>query len=184
VANLQDEGQFGNALIFSAFNYAEGRVYGAELTASYTTEPFSVYANLAYTVAQARNVITGQFNFDPDELDYIANHWVYVDHDQRVAGSAGATYNWSGTQFSTDMIYGSGLRRGFANAGKLPAYLQFNLAVNRDFSFTGLGKLNIKLAVLNPFDSSYELRDGSGIGVGAPQYGPRRAIYVSLSKAY
>ena len=29
VRNLQDEGQFGNALIYSAFNYAKGRVRGA-----------------------------------------------------------------------------------------------------------------------------------------------------------
>jgi len=184
VANLQDEGQFGKALVFSAFNYAEGRVYGAEFTASYTTEKFSLYTNAAYSIAQARNVITGQFNFDQAELNYIASHWVYVDHDQRVAGSAGVSYDWNDTHLSADMVYGSGLRGGFANTAKLPAYSQFNIAANRDFSMSGIGKLNIKLAVINIFDNSYELRDGSGIGVGAPQFGPRRAFYVSLSKSY
>jgi len=28
------------------------------------------------------------------------------------------------------------------------------------------------------------LRDGSGIGVGAPQFGPRRGAYVTLSKQF
>jgi hypothetical protein len=28
----------------------------------------------------------------------------------------------------------------------------------------------------------YELRDGSGIGVFAPQYGPRRGYFLSLSQ--
>ncbi len=184
VQNLQDDGQFGNALIFSAFNYAEGRVYGAELTASYNVDKLTLYTNLAYSVAQARNVQTGQFNFDPNELSYIADHWVYVDHDQRVAGSAGMSYTWKMTQLSADLLYGSGLRRGFANLEKLPPYTQINFAVNRSFNSPGIGKLTAKLALLNVFDKSYELRDGSGIGVGAPQFGPRRSIYVSLSKAF
>jgi hypothetical protein len=28
----------------------------------------------------------------------------------------------------------------------------------------------------------YEIRDGSGIGVGAPQFGPRRGFFAGLSK--
>jgi outer membrane receptor protein involved in Fe transport len=184
VANLQDEGQFGNALIFSAFNYEEGRVYGAEFTASYAIDKLSIYTNLAYSVAQARNVITGQFNFDSDELDYITNHWVYVDHDQRLAGSAGIAYAYTSIHLSADMLYGSGLRRGFANSEKLPAYAQINIAVSRDFISRTLGAMNIKIAVLNLNDTTYQLRDGSGIGVGASQYGTRRSIYVSLRKSY
>jgi hypothetical protein len=32
-------------------------------------------------------------------------------------------------------------------------------------------------------DSVYVIRDGTGIGVFAPQYGPRRGFYLSLSQA-
>ena len=32
------------------------------------------------------------------------------------------------------------------------------------------------------WDAVYELRDGSGIGVFAPQFGARRGFYVGLSK--
>src|SRR5262249_28004772 len=35
VRHLQDEGQFGNALIYSAFNYAKGRIRGLELSGSW-----------------------------------------------------------------------------------------------------------------------------------------------------
>jgi outer membrane receptor protein involved in Fe transport len=38
--------------------------------------------------------------------------------------------------------------------------------------------------VINAFDRSYPLRDGTGIGVGAPQYGARRTLYVGVSKAF
>ncbi|HEY8974204.1 MAG TPA: TonB-dependent receptor, partial [Burkholderiaceae bacterium] len=87
VRNLQDEGQFGNALVYSAFNYAKGRVRGLELTANYRHDAFSAYGNLAVSKAQGKQIVTGQFNFDADEIDYIASHWVHLDHDQAVTAS-------------------------------------------------------------------------------------------------
>ena len=32
------------------------------------------------------------------------------------------------------------------------------------------------------FDRVYELRDGTGIGVGAPQFGARRGVFLALTK--
>jgi hypothetical protein len=34
------------------------------------------------------------------------------------------------------------------------------------------------------FAEIYELRDGSGIGVGAPQFGQRRGLYGGLTLAF
>jgi hypothetical protein len=34
------------------------------------------------------------------------------------------------------------------------------------------------------FDKVYELRDGSGIGVFAPQFGARRGVFVGLSQKF
>ena len=48
----------------------------------------------------------------------------------------------------------------------------------------GAGKIDARLSAINVTDRTYELRDGSGIGVGAPQYGPRRGIYLGLSKSF
>ena len=33
-------------------------------------------------------------------------------------------------------------------------------------------------------DRKYELRDGSGIGVQAPQFGPRRTVRAGISKSF
>ncbi len=184
VRHLQDEGQFGNALIFSAFNYEKGRVYGMELTANYKRGGFSSYANVGISSAKAKGVETGQFNFDPDELAYIANHWVHLDHDQTIAASAGAAYKWGGTTVSADMLYGSGLRRGFANSEHLPGYANVNLGAAQQFRAPGIGKFEGRIALVNLFDKTYELRDGTGIGVGAPQFGARRAFYAGLTKVF
>ena len=186
VRHLQDEGQFGNALIFSAFNYAEGRISGVDLSASYRDKGLNSYVNLGFTKARGKDVETGQFNFDADELAYIDTHWVHLDHEQRLSASGGLSYRWADTTtLGIDALYGSGLRNGFANTDHLPSYTQVNLSAARTFDTgAGFGKFDARLTLLNAFDRSYELRDGSGIGVGAPQFGPRRSLYLAFSKAF
>ena len=184
VHNLLDEGQFGAALIFSPFNYAQGRVRGVELSSDYTNGNFNTYLNVSSSRAMGKDVVTGQYNFEQDELDYIASHWVHLDHDQRLAGSGGISYNWNGMRIGGDFLYGSGLRAGFANTEHLPQYYQVNLSADRDFNLPEIGKTNIRLALINVTDRVYEIRDGSGIGVGAPQYGPRRGVFLALTKNF
>jgi len=182
--NLLDEGQFGSALIFAPFNYEKGYAEGIEFTGDYQSGAFSSYANLALSRAMGKNVTSGQYNFGQDELDYIATHYVHLDHDQTYTGSAGAAYTYQTVKYSTDVIYGSGLRSGFANTTHLAFYDQVNAAAEHTFDLGTAGPLDARLSVLNLFDRVYEIRDGSGIGVFAPQYGPRRTFFVSLSKPF
>ena len=179
--NILDEGQFGQALILSSFNYRTGQIYGGELTASYEHGGFYSYLNLGVEHATGEHVDSAQFLFDPDEFDYIKNHSVFLDHDQRVTGSAGVAYNWKEWTFSTDALYGSGLRRGFANTQKVPSYATCNLGLERSISLGSRRSMRVRFDVVNLFDRIYELRDGSGIGVGAPQYGQRRGFYGTVS---
>lgn len=185
VQHLQDEGQFGNALIYSAFNFEKGKIFGVEFSGSYKDDRLSGYANLSFTAARGKGIETGQFNFDDDELAYIQSHWVHLDHEQKIAASAGVSYRFGdSTVVGGDVLYGSGLRRGFANTEHLPSYVQVNASVARSFNVGGFGKFDVRVSALNLFDRSYELRDGSGIGVGAPQFAPRRTLYVALSKPF
>ena len=184
VRHLQDEGQFGNALIFSAFNYDKGKVYGVEFSGTYKQDGWTAYGNVSISKAMAKGVETGQFNFEQDELDYIAANWVHLDHDQLVAASGGVSYKWRDTTLTADLLYGSGLRSGFANTEHLPGYTNVNIGVIQGFELPGFGKLEGRLSLVNLFDRTYELRDGTGIGVGAPQFGPRRAFYAGLVKHF
>jgi outer membrane receptor protein involved in Fe transport len=184
VRNLQDEGQFGQALIFAPFNYQQGHVYGLEFTSAFHQDNWNAYFNAAHSVAQATRVASGQFNFGQDELDYIQNHYVFLDHDQSLTMSAGLSYVLYGTTVGADANYGSGLRRDFANTGKLTPYTQVDLFATREVRLPVVGQLGLRAAILNVLDRQYELRDGSGIGVGAPQFGPRIAAYFGVSKAF
>jgi outer membrane receptor protein involved in Fe transport len=184
VRNLLDEGQFGSALIFSPFNYARGRVHGVEFTSSYDAGGFNAFFNAAASKAEATQVVTGQYNFDQDELDYIASHYVHLDHDQALSASGGASYLWDGTRLGADFVFGSGLRRGFVNSEHLPSYFTMNVSVQHTFKADAVGPLDVRISALNLLDKVYQLRDGSGIGVGAPQFGARRGLYVSLTRSF
>jgi outer membrane receptor protein involved in Fe transport len=184
VRHLQDEGQFGNALIYSAFNYAQGRVAGIEWSANYRQGPLAANLNLTRAVAQGRGLETGQFNFPFTELTYINNHWVHLDHDQTWTSSGSASYRQGDNHYFLDWTAGTGLRNGFANTDHLPGYWQWNAAVSHDWSQSAVGTMNLRLTVVNLLDRVYELRDGTGIGVGAPQYGQRRTFYLSLSHPF
>ena len=114
---------------------------------------------------------------------YLLNDYHNTDDSQFMNASAGASYKWEKFLFSTSMIYGSGLRAGFANFDHVPAYLVVNLGVAREFELVpGQKPLTIRFDVTNVTDRKYELRAGSGIGVFAPQYGARRGFFVGLSQ--
>ncbi|MDL2354594.1 MAG: TonB-dependent receptor [Pseudomonadota bacterium] len=188
IRNLLDEGQFGQALILSPFNYESGVAKGLELAAVYSEKNWGAYLNVTTQKAQGKHIVSGQALFGNDELSYIANHYIYVDHDQKVTLSGGAHYHFGDSQLSTDFLYGSGLRLtpdgGAPNSGSLPHYTTVNATLTHTWKKTPVGTLEGRIALVNLFDKSYLLRDGSGVGVGAPQYGPRRTVYAGLSASF
>jgi len=184
--NLIDEGQFGAPIILTPFNYARGTIKGVEGNVSYAAHGLSLYGNLAYAKAQGRDVVSSQFNFDPADLAYIRTNAIYLDHDQTWTGSAGASYRIEqgflrASRVGASMLYGSGLRRDgdVPNGGKLPAYAVFNLTASHAFAGPGV---EIRADIINVGDHVYEIRDGSGVGVGAPQIGARRGFLFGISK--
>jgi outer membrane receptor protein involved in Fe transport len=204
--DLIDDGQFGQAYLLSAFNYQTGIVDGIEFKAKYTQGNFTFYTNWATGYEKATNVVSNQSFFTADQLAYLQNNWIYTDHTQLLTGSAGASYlfadtgNWwlDGSKISTTMIYGSGLRADGAtitgpvtgtamaipNGGHVPAYTQVNLGLSHEFKDTGWDPkpFTVRFDIVNLFDESYVIRNGTGIGVFAPQYGPRRGYFVGFTQ--
>ncbi|HWY30641.1 MAG TPA: TonB-dependent receptor, partial [Candidatus Acidoferrum sp.] len=197
--NQLDDGLFGQSLILSAFNYAQGRVYGVEFTGSYTHGGFSSYANVAVSKAQGEDWVSAQFLHTQNDLNYVQNHWIYLDHDQTVSGSFGAAYtwkegDWAATRVYTDAIYGSGLRASgggttptgdpIPNGTTVPVYYSVNIGGEQAFKFPRKQVLKVRLDVVNLTDNSYELRNGTGVGVGAAQFGARIGFFGSLSYTF
>jgi len=190
--NLIDEGQFGAPIILSAFNYGRGQVTGATFTGSYDSGPWSLYGNLAYSRAVGTNIVSAQFNFQPDELAYIGQNYIHLDHDQLWSGSAGVAYTLNKesdhpTLFSVDALVQTGLRASsdtIPNGVVLPTYSTVNLSIVQTFKHSIGGSTEIRLDVLNIGDTVYQIRNGTGVGVGAPQYGLRRTILAGVTQRF
>ena len=186
--DMIDDGQFGAAVVLTQFNYARGYSEGGEFKLKYTNGNFNAYANFAYNVTRAIDVESNQYLFDAATLAYLQNNYHYTDDMQRMTGSAGVSYRIYDTTLSADMIYGSGLRAGdlpdfVPNSLHTTPYAVINTGIAHDFTWsTDYKPLTVRFDIVNLFDQIYELRDGSGIGVFAPQYGARRGYYVGLSQ--
>ena len=180
--DLLDDGQFGAAYVLTAFNYEKGENYGVEGTIRLKNGNFSGYGNLAWGVQRGTNIVSNQFLFSAAEIAYISNNWIFTDHAQTWTGSAGISYLWNGTRFSADMIYGSGLRAGDFNLDHVAPYGQVNVGMSREIAMPGDKPITVRFDVINLFDHIYEIRDGTGIGVFAPQFGPRRGYFVGVSQ--
>ena len=194
--NLIDEGQFGAPIILSAFNYRKGQVSGIEFSTSYDKGPLSLYGNVAYSRAIGKDIVSSQFNFSASDLQYISGRWVHLDHDQRWTGSGGAAYTlFEGTRaparLSADLILGSGLRADYTSAnGDVPngralgGYYTVNLSAVQTIKTGYAGQTQLRLDVINVLDRKYEIRDGTGVGVGAPQFGLRRTILAGIAQKF
>jgi outer membrane receptor protein involved in Fe transport len=196
--NLIDEGQFGAPIILTPFNYRYGKQYGSELTFNYTTRTLNAYLNLAVQSAKGKDIESAQFNFTQADLDYIANNYIHLDHEQQHTASGGVSYLWRDTRFSADFLLGSGLRAdlplpagemtpyggtSIPNGEHLPYYTQVNTGLTHVFTIPGNGTLTTRFDVINLFDKIYQIRNGTGVGVGAPQFGPRRGLFFGVSKS-
>jgi outer membrane receptor protein involved in Fe transport len=186
--NLIDEGQFGAPVLLTPFNYHVGYNKGVELSTAYDNGPFSYYGNLAIAEQKAEGINSAQFNFTQADLNFAANNLINTDHSQRMTASAGVSYLWLGTRYSTDIVAGTGLRTtrsdGPINGGTVPSYEQVNLGISHRFEDAPGGPITVRLDVINLFDETYLLRSQTGVGVFAPAFGPRRSVFAGIRKEF
>jgi outer membrane receptor protein involved in Fe transport len=192
--NQLDDGQFGAAVILQPFNYEHGQVDGVEFTGNYQVkgivdakDVFNAYSNFAVSQAFGENIISNQYEFSAADVAYISNHYIYLDHNQTYSGSFGASYSLWDTTVYADLLYQSGLRRDIdsaPNGGSLPAFYPLNLGASHKFHIPGFTDVSVRFDVVNVFDEAYEIRDGTGVGVGAPQWGSRRGYYGGVTLAF
>ena len=106
--------------------------------------------NFAAQSAKGKQIDTAQFNFAPEDLAYIAQNYIHLDHEQQKTASGGVSYLWHDTRFSADVLLGSGLRADLdlppgdttaappgheetSNGAHLPYYTQVNTGLTHVF---------------------------------------------------
>jgi len=191
--NLLDLEQFGGSLIQSPYNFERAKSWGVKLAASYRRGPLSLYLNVARGDQKGRRIVSNQFFFEADELEYIAENEIFTDHSQSWTVSGGGAIslrNPLGTlQASFDVIHGSGLRAGevqdlLPNSTTQEPYVQVNLGLAQTFGGDPDRGFSLRLDVVNLFDRAYLIHDGGGVGSNQPECGPRRAVFFGLRKSF
>ncbi len=79
------------------------------------------------------------------------------------------------------VLYARCLRAGFANTDELGDNFQINLSVEKGWQVAGVGLVKTRVVLINATDNINELRNGTGIGIFEPGYGPRRTIYGGIT---
>ncbi len=160
-----------------------------ELSQNYTTRSgFSAYGNIAVEEGIGTRVNSAQsVLFNAADYNYIQSHYIYLDHSQTFTGSFGISYLVNETRPYAEVVTGSGLRTDIdsaPNGGSLPAYDSANIGFTQGFQWAHLDNLSARFDVTNLFDQVYELRDGAGVGVFAPQFGARRAFFGGVTYSF
>ncbi|TMJ57216.1 MAG: TonB-dependent receptor [Alphaproteobacteria bacterium] len=80
---------------------------------------------------------------------------------------------------------GSGVANGaIPNGNSLPSYQQLNLSIVQPIPTGFLKGTELRFDILNLLDQVYQIRNGSGVGVGNPQFGPRRTFLAGLTQRF
>ena len=83
---------------------------------------------------------------------------------------------------SVDALLQSGLRAAGTgpNGVALPTYATANLSLVQTIATN----TQLRLDILNITDAVYQIRNGTGLGVGAPQYGIRRSFLGGITHRF
>ena len=182
--DLLDDGQFGAAYVLTAFNYDHAENMGLELKSSYTNGNFSDLRQPRLGKADRH-----QHRVEPVPVrarrTRLYRHPLYLYRPRPDPDRVGRRVLSLERHalFRLDDLRQRQLRSGFANTDHVPSYTQVNLGISHEYLFPGWTKpTTLRFDVVNLFDKIYEIRDGSGIGVFAPQFGPRRGFFVGVSQ--
>jgi outer membrane receptor protein involved in Fe transport len=86
-----------------------------------------------------------------------------------------------------DFLGASGLRAStetVPNGIALPGYGVVNMSVVQKLKLGVGAGTELRLDLLNVGDTIYQIRNGTGVSVGAPQYGLRRTILAGLTQRF
>ena len=179
--DLLDEGQFGAALVFTPSITGAGASTAPRSPEATASDNLSAYVNFAYSRRagdQGRDRAV-QFRSRRARLHQQPLRVPRSRPDLHLVWRCSLPLERLRVQRS--IIYtAAACVSGFANTGNLPFYIQANAGVTRRFAVPYVGWIEARLDCINLFDRTYLIRDGSGIGVGAPQYGPRRAVFAGV----
>lgn len=178
--DMLDDTQLLNTAIAQPYNYQKGFAYGAEFSLKGDIDSrWSDYFNYAYSIAKGYGISGGIFAFPKGEAP--AAEWKMLDHVQMHTANAGLTYHCGHFWWTTQGVYGSGLRTDPNNGTSLPAHITFDTTAGYELkgdSWWMPGKISAD--ILNITDNVYPITVSNGYN--GSHYAAGRQFFIRLTK--
>jgi TonB dependent receptor/Carboxypeptidase regulatory-like domain len=147
--NIVDHEVLGNSNILFPLTIEHGRVraFESSLRSPMLMKRLQLHYAFAYQIAQGKGAITGGLT----EFAPPPNEYFFLDHDQRVTLTTGATINlprrfWA----SANVVYGSGFLLG-NGPDHMPQHTTGDIAVGKDLG----ERLSVRFSALNVTDALF-----------------------------
>lgn len=177
--DMLDDTELLNTSLAAAYNYATGYAYGVELSIrGKISSHWSDYLNYSWEIAKGEGESGGLFALPPGTV--IPQGYLFLDHVQISTANAGVAWSTDHWLWSTQALFGSGLRTGPNNTLSLPAHCTFDTTLGYDFhGHSFLPKSKIALDVLNILDNAYPVTVSNGFN--ASHYAPGRTFLARFT---
>ena len=177
---LDDTGLLNTSLA-AAYNYQTGYAYGVELSEQGQIEcELERLCELLLRNRQgrrARAAVCSRCRRERKSRRDI----MYLDHVQVHTVNSGLTYSNDHVRWTTQALFGSGLRTGPNNSLSMPSHFTMDTTVGYDFhGDTWLTKVKVSADMLNIFNYAYPITYSNGYN-GA-HYAAGREYFIHLTK--
>ena len=178
--DMLDDSQLLNTSIAQPYNFTQGYAYGVELSVQgKINRDWSDYANYSYEIAKGQGISGGLFSFPAGTS--ATGDYQFLDHVQLHTANAGVTYARDNVWWSTQGLFGSGLRTGDSNAQSLPGHFTADTTVGYVFhGDTWLSKVKVSVDMLNIFNNAYPITIANGFN--GSHYAAGREFFLHLTK--
>lgn len=178
--NMLDDAQLLNSSIAQPYNFATGYAYGIEFSIKgQLGDDWSDYANYSFEIAKGQGISGGIFAFPAGTT--FPPGYQFLDHVQEHTANAGLTYSHNHFWWTSQALFGSGLRTGPNNTLSLPDH--FTLDTTLGYEFHGdcwYTRFKLSGDALNLFNNVYPITIANGFN--GSHYAAGREFFVRLSK--
>lgn len=186
VRNFLTERQTLGTALTDSYAFRKARLQGIELSATYSTRPFSAWLNVSLSRAQGRGLIDSSSLFAPATIA-AAQKWIALTSERPVTGSAGVTWRRGKLALSSTMSASNGAVR--SNGPSNPNGLR-----DRSFASIGLsaiyhaglgGRLSdFRIDITNLANAHYRINDARSLEGGWTSCARGRAITVGVEQGF
>jgi outer membrane receptor protein involved in Fe transport len=178
--NMLDDTQLLNTSIAQPYNFGRGYAWGVEFSAKgELCSHIKDFVNYSYEVAKGEGISGGLFAFQTAPT----NNWQFLDHVQIQTANGGVTYERDHLWWTTQALFGSGLRTDPNNGTSLPSHLTFDTTVGYEFSGAQWwSKFKLSGDVINIFNNIYPITIANGFN--GSHYAAGTEYFAHLSKDF